>query len=195
MRKIFTVSINDAPTLSPIANQTINAGVSLVLTNGATDQDGPSKTLTFSLLNAPTNASLTTADGTNGIFTWRPLISQAGTTNLVSVQVTDNGAPNLSATNNFTITVNPITQPVFGSVSRASGGISLFINGMLGPDYTLLASTNLINWQALLTTNSPPMPLMLMDTNFGNAIRFYRMTKLWTVILTQQRFAQTFGRC
>jgi glucuronoarabinoxylan endo-1,4-beta-xylanase len=176
--KVFAIAItdiNDTPVFVPIANQTIGAGVTLILTNVATDQDSPPQTLTFSLLNAPVNATLTAANGTNGVFTWRPLVSQADTTNLVSIQVTDNGTPNLSATNNFKITVNPIVQPVLGSVTLASGQVSLVINGPQGPDYTLLTSTNLIDWQALFTTNSPLMPLTLVDTNLNDAARFYRI--------------------
>ena len=166
---------NTSPTLAPIADQIINAGVSLVVTNVATDTDSPPQTLTFSVLTAPTNAAFTMADGTNGIFTWRPLVSQADTTNLVSVQVTDNGTPNLTATNHFTVTVNPLVRPVLGSIAVSGGQTSLVVNGTQGPDYTLLVSTDLINWQALFTTNSPLMPLMVTDTNTTDAIRFYRI--------------------
>jgi glucuronoarabinoxylan endo-1,4-beta-xylanase len=166
---------NTAPTVAPIADQTINAGVTLVVTNVATDIDFPPQALTFSLLAAPTNATLITANGTNGIFTWRPLVSQADTTNLVSVQVTDSGTPNLTATNNFTVTVNPLVRPVLGSIAVSSGQISMVVNGTQGPDYTLLTSTDLINWQTLFTTNSPLMPLMMTDTNGADAIRFYRI--------------------
>jgi glucuronoarabinoxylan endo-1,4-beta-xylanase len=166
---------NTPPTIAPIASQTINAGMTLAVTNVAMDADLPPQTLTFSLLSAATNAVLTMANGTNGIFTWRPLISQAGTTNLVSVQVTDNGTPNLSATNNFTVVVNPVAQPVLSSIIISSGQVSLTINGPAGPDYTLLTSTNLIDWQALFTTNSPTLPLILSDPVNDNSERFYRI--------------------
>jgi glucuronoarabinoxylan endo-1,4-beta-xylanase len=166
---------NTSPTLAPLADQIINAGVTLVVTNMATDTDLPAQTLTFSVLTAPTNATFTMTDGTNGIFTWRPLVSQADTTNLVSVQVTDNGTPNLTATNNFTVTVNPLVRPVLDSIAISGRQISMVVNGTQGPDYTLLTSADLINWQALFTTNSPPMPLMITDTNATNAIRFYRI--------------------
>ena len=175
VEKAFAININDAPVFSPIANQTINAGMTLTLTNTVTDSDTPTQILTFNLLNGPTNATLTTVNGTNGIFTWRPLVSQADTVNPVSVQVTDNGTPNLSATNNLTITVNPLLGPVLGSIAVSGGQISLVVNGIQGPDYTLLTSTDLINWQALLTMNSPPTPLMMTDTNATSAIRFYRI--------------------
>jgi hypothetical protein len=48
------------------------------------------------------------------------------------------------------------------------------VNGPAGPDYTLLSSTNLTNWQVLFTTNSPVTPITLIDTNFGAySARFY----------------------
>ncbi len=177
IEKIFTITIadiNDAPVLAPIADQTINAGVTLVLTNVATDQDNPPQTLTFNLLNAPANADLEVVNG-NSILTWRPLVSQANTTNMFNVQVVDSGTPNLSATNNFNVIVNPIVQPMLDSVTLASGQVNLVVNGTQGPDYTLLTSTDLVNWQALFTTNSPLMPLTLVDTNSTDAARFYRV--------------------
>jgi glucuronoarabinoxylan endo-1,4-beta-xylanase len=64
-------AINNQPTLVPISNKTINAGAMLLTTNVATDLDSPPQTLTFNLLNAPTNATL---NSSNGIFSWRPLV-------------------------------------------------------------------------------------------------------------------------
>ncbi len=116
------------------------------------------------------------ANGTNGIFTWRPLVSQAGTTNPVSVQVADSGSPSLSATNNFQVIVNPIVQPVLGPMIVSGGYVTLVANGTQGPDYTLLSTTNLAaGWQVLFTTNSPTMPVTLVDTNNCDGTRFYRI--------------------
>ncbi len=176
VEKVFIINVNDAPTFTSVADQTINAGDDTWRSPMcATDPDVPPQTLTFNLLNAPANATLTTVNGTNGILMWRPLVSQAGTANLVSVQVTDSGTPNLSATNNFKITVNPLIQPVLNSIMLANGQVNLTVNGTQGPDYTLLTSTDLINWQALFTTNSPLIPLTLVDTNSADASRFYRI--------------------
>jgi glucuronoarabinoxylan endo-1,4-beta-xylanase len=163
-------------TLAPVANQTVNAGVTVVITNSASDPNVPPLTLNYSLLQGPAGATLITdGSGTNGIFTWRPPVSQAGTTNPVSVAVTESGGSNLSATNNFTVTVNPLNQPVLGSVTIANGQVNLVVNGDYGPDYTLLTSTDLINWQALYTTNSPLLPVTLVDTNSTDAARFYQI--------------------
>ena len=41
--------------------------------------------------------------------------------------------------------------------------------------YTVQASTNLIDWTNIYTTNSPTLPFNWMDTNTGNyKSRFYR---------------------
>jgi glucuronoarabinoxylan endo-1,4-beta-xylanase len=169
------MATNTPPVLAAIANQTINAGVFLTITNTASDTNLPAQTLTFALLSAPTNAALTQLNNTNAIFTWRPLVSQAGTTNSVAVRVSDGGSPVLSATNHFVITVNPASQPVLGSIVVGGGQVSLTGTGLIGPDYTLLTSTNLANWQPLFTTNPAAMPVTFTDTNRSAAARFYRL--------------------
>lgn len=166
---------NTPPTLAPIADQTINAGITLMITNTATDTDQPPQSLVFSLLAAPTNATLASLNNSNALFTWRPLVSQADTTNLVTVQVVDSG--NLSATNNFNVIVNPLAPPTVSSINPTGGQVSLVATGALGPDYTLWVSTNLVDWQALFTSNSPVIPVTLVDTNDpgANPVRFYRV--------------------
>jgi len=165
---------NTPPTLAPVANQTINAGVALVVTNTATDTNQPTPTLTFNLLSAPSNATLVPMNNTNAVFTWRPLVSQANTTNPITVKVADSAS--LSATNSYTIKVNPLAQPTISSISVSGGQVSLVATGAVGPDYTLWASTNLTSWQVLFTSNSPVTPVTLVDTNFkANPVRFYRI--------------------
>jgi glucuronoarabinoxylan endo-1,4-beta-xylanase len=175
LEEIFLVTVtnvNDAPALAFVGNQTVNAGVTLLITNAATDQDLPPQTLTFTLLAAPTNATVNPGDG---ILTWRPPVSGAGSTNPVSVRVTDDGAPNLSATNSFVIVVNPLTEVTLTSISVAGGQLQLVVDGPHGPDYTLMSSSNLIDWQVLFVTNSPVLPLICVDTNPADAVRFYRI--------------------
>jgi hypothetical protein len=65
------------------------------------------------------------------------------------------------------------SAPVFTSISSSANAVSLVISGDAGPNYTLLVSSNLLNWQALLTTNPPTLPFTLTDTNLSNPIRFY----------------------
>jgi glucuronoarabinoxylan endo-1,4-beta-xylanase len=163
---------NTPPLLAPISNQTIHAGVPLVVINSATDPDSPPQTLTFSLVQGPTNA---TVNATNGLFTWRPLVSQADSTNVVKLSVADNGSPSLSSTNSFTITVSPLNRPSLSSISADATQVLLSVTGDIGPDYTLLTSTDLSTWQALLTTNPPALPISLVVTNAAESQRFYRI--------------------
>ena len=113
---------NNAPTLAPIANRTINQGALLLVTNTASDSDVPANLLTFSLgAGAPFNATI---DTRSGLFRWRPLGAQAPSTNLISVLVTDNGLPPLSAAQSFTVTVLAVPNEFtlrFGSTNVLAG--------------------------------------------------------------------------
>jgi hypothetical protein len=163
---------NTPPAIAAVPNQTANAGVTLLVTNIASDPDLPAQTLTFSPANPfPANASV---NSSSGLFSWRPLVSQANTTNLIQVQVTDDGSPPLSATNSFDVVVNAVTNPMISSVNYSPGQVSMTVNGPQGPDYTLWTSTNLMDWQALFITNSPAIPLVITDTNSADPVRFYR---------------------
>jgi pectin methylesterase-like acyl-CoA thioesterase len=165
---------NTAPTLGPVSNQTVNVGVTVTVNDVATDPDVPAQTLTYSLLSGPPGASL---NSSNGTFVWRPTVSAANTANLVEVVVTDNGTPNLSATNSFSIIVNPLTQPNITAPVYSNGQFSMSVTGQVGPDYALQMSTNLsgYNWVTLLRTNSPPSPFTFTDTNAAGPQQFYRI--------------------
>jgi len=165
---------NTAPTFGVLSNQTINVGVTVNVNDAATDPDVPAQTLTYSLLSGPPGATLTPSSGT---FTWRPQVSAANTTNLIQIAVTDNGTPNLSATNSFNIIVNPLTQPDILAPSYSTGQFTLSVVAEAGPDYALQVSTNLSSgiWITLIETNSPPIPFAFTDTNAGNVQQFYRI--------------------
>ncbi len=164
---------NTPPTLAPITNRIVNVGQTVAFTASATDTNQPPQTLTFSLLSAPTNAAL---GASTGAFSWRPLVGQANTSNLISLKVTDSGNPNLSATQSFSVTVNPLTSPLVESVTWNNGQLTLQVSGQSGPDYAVLGSTNLIDWNRLFTTNSPSMPFAWADTNAASLpVQFYRI--------------------
>jgi glucuronoarabinoxylan endo-1,4-beta-xylanase len=66
--------------------------------------------------------------------------------------------------------------PVINSISLAGGTVQLSVSGPTNYDYTLKASSDLVSWQALLTTNVPFVPITLVDTNPAtNDVRFYRL--------------------
>ena len=111
----FTVTVmegqppaNRAPVLSPIADQTVSIGETLTVIITAFDPDADM--LTFSLdPGAPTGARV---DRNTGIFTWTPSLDQGESTNAISARVTDDGIPNLSDTQGFTVTTRISIAPV-----------------------------------------------------------------------------------
>ncbi|HXR46720.1 MAG TPA: hypothetical protein VN784_04705 [Candidatus Limnocylindrales bacterium] len=154
------------PTLTAIADQTMNAGQTLLVTNTASDPNVPPQSLTFNLLNGPAGAAVTSLDTTDAQFSWRAPVNSAGTTNPVMVAVTDTGTL-LSATNSFNIIVNPLSSlPSVNSINASGGQVTLMVAGPQGPDYTVLTTTNLTDplstWQVLMTTNSPVTPVTLV---------------------------------
>ena len=105
---------NTPPTLDSISDKVIFLGQTLSFVVSATDSDQPPQSLTFALgSGAPSGATIHPG---NGQFSWTP--SSAPSTNQITVRVTDNGTPNLSAQQTFTVRV----QSPPGVTARISGG-------------------------------------------------------------------------
>jgi hypothetical protein len=169
--------MNHAPSLMPFFDASVLAGRTLLVSSIATDPDLPAQTLTFSLQTGPADATI---NPTNGTVTWRPGMAAAGTTQPFTVCVTDNGAPGMSATQSFAVTVTRPAQPSISMPLFATGGFNMLVGGDAGPDYSVYAATNLAkslsNWSWLLTTNPVALPFQFRDrtaTNFAQ--RFYRV--------------------
>ncbi len=114
----FTVlvnPVNDAPVLPPISTVSIAEGNTLLLTNSATDVE--SNALMYSLgAEAPTNMSISAS---SGVLTWTPTEAQGPTTNLITVIVTEDGVPGLSATQFIAVIVNEVNiAPVLAAISN-----------------------------------------------------------------------------
>jgi hypothetical protein len=166
----YAVSTNKAPMLAAITNRTIGVGVTLNITNSATDSNVP---LTFSLLTAPTNAAINAG---SGVLSWRPIVTQANTTNQFAVSVADSGTPSMSATQSFAVTVAPLARPAVSAMSPVAGQLVLQVSGDNGPDYQIQSSTNLVNWNGVFTTNSPPMPFVWTNNiTSGPPMNFFRI--------------------
>src|SRR5262249_51362298 len=86
----------------------------LTFTATATDTDSPPQTLTFSLdPGAPNGASITPG----GTFTWVPDETRGGSNYTVTIPVTDNGAPVLTALDSIHIPVNEVNSgPVLNPI-------------------------------------------------------------------------------
>jgi GH43 family beta-xylosidase len=157
-------------------NYTRMAGVTLNVANPATDPDVPAQTLTWSLLTPPAGAVI---NATSGVFSWRPVIAQSPSTNLIAVKVLDNGTLAMSATQNFTVTVLHPQAPTMSSATVSNGLFSLLINGDIGPDYVVETRTNLADgsaWFAVATNLLPAPPFSWTDPVTALLLqKFYRV--------------------
>ena len=75
--EIITVTVNEVntvPVLASIGNKTVDEESLLTFTAVATDADLPANTLTYSLIGAPTGASI---NATTGVFIWTPSAGQS----------------------------------------------------------------------------------------------------------------------
>ncbi len=122
---------NVAPVLAPIGNQSVDEGVELTISASATDADQPANALTFSLdAGAPAGASI---DPATGVFSWTPSEADGPGSFDVTVRVTDDGNPSLSASETITITVNEVNvAPVLAPIGDQS------VNG--GEELTFIAA-------------------------------------------------------
>jgi hypothetical protein len=122
---ITVMSSNSAPALPAPANRTIDEVTTLTVTNTATDVNVPADVLTYTLLTAPSGASIST----NGIITWTPAEDQGNTTNVFTTWVADSGSPNLSDTNSFVVMVNDVNlAPVLPvQTNRTIAELSLLV--------------------------------------------------------------------
>lgn len=159
--------VNDRPVFGAATSIAINPGLNLSLPNAATDIEGD--TLTYQLVSGPANASV---DPSSGTLFWRPTIAQSGQAYSVVTKVTDNGTNTLSATNTNTITVNAAELPdvVLGWTNGTNAGgsgsiVQMAIDGQTGPDYIVMASTDLEAWQPIATNTPTVLPFLWTDTN------------------------------
>jgi hypothetical protein len=165
--------LNVQPALAPVPNQSIMAGQTLVITNLAGDVLAPPQLLSYALLAAPAGADINVS---NGVVRWRPTVAQGGTTNLLAVAVANNGLPTLSAMQNFTVTVLAPAQPVFADYAVSNGIFGAAITGDFGPDYSILSSTDLVNWALVSTAPQPQLPLLFSAPGvLGQTATFYRV--------------------
>ena len=168
--------VNTAPILAAISNRVILAGSTLMITNSATDAEAPPQVLSYSLAGLPAPPAGAAINSSNGLFAWRPVMAQAGTSNRLNIQVADNGTPSMSATQSFYVLVNRPAQPGLSSAAISNGQFRLLISGDAGPDYIVQGSTNLLDWVPLWATSSPALPFQFTDpaaTNYRQ--RFYRV--------------------
>jgi hypothetical protein len=156
----FTVTVNEvntAPVLPAQANRTIAAQTPLTVINTANDSDIPTNNLSYQLLAAPAGALISA----NGVITWTPAPEQNNSTNLFRTAVTDDGTPNLSATNVFTVFVNSNAVVVLDSTALVLEGCTP-TNNAIDPGETVTMTFAFKNLGTGPTTN---LVVTLLETN------------------------------
>jgi hypothetical protein len=177
----FTVTVrevNAAPAITAIADQTVSAGTPVALTVVTSDTDLPAQQLTFSLESgAPSGATIVAG---TGAFSWTPTQAQAGTTNTITVRVTDNGSPAASATTSFRVIVSatPTVQPLI-TAGISQGRCSLSWSTQTGVRYRIQFKDLLTSpsWQTLSDVTGNGSTMSFTDPNTPQK-RFYRIEVL-----------------
>lgn len=168
---------NTAPTLAPIADRTVTLGQAVALTAVGGDDDFPAQLLTYTLdAGAPAGATINPA---TGHFLWTPAVGQAPGTHVITVRVTDNGLPALSAARSFTVVVR---LPPTATIGRnGSGSVNLAFGTFAGKTYRVEYKDSLSAavWTPLGSAILANGDSLTVPDNLGaNPQRFYRIVQL-----------------
>jgi len=178
---------NPPPVLPVQTNRVINPLSPLMVINTAADAAVPAPALTYSLASSAAGTNLPTIN-TNGVITWTPTLAQSGTSNTLTTIVRDNGTPSLSATNSFSVMVNPL--PALGSVIATNGGFLLTWYAPTNDIFQVQFTDSLapINWQSfsnIITYTGPVTPTNGLFSFFDDGsqypftgLRFYQLILL-----------------
>ncbi|HWD17882.1 MAG TPA: CARDB domain-containing protein [Verrucomicrobiae bacterium] len=181
-----TLSATNIPVIAAIPNHTIAAKTTLRVTPLVTDPAVPPLVLTYSLLpGAPTGATI---DPATGAFQWTPTPAQANTTNQITIKVADNGNPQQTATQSFTVVVQNNLQLLIGSAIVYGGSSS---NVAIG----LNAETTLTNLTFLVTVPTNLFSSLALQANtpqLAAASILPAGSNIWQVKLAANP-GQTFG--
>lgn len=171
---VLTVNeVNVAPVLGALADYAVNPGQVVSFQAMALDADLPTNKLTFRLVGSPHDAAI---DASDGWFHWRPSIALADTTNVMQVEVQDDGVPLLHDLRSFQVIVNPLEPVWLTPLTFSNASFQFRVSGSFGPDYVVMVSSNLIHWSDLFTNLSPATPFLFNDEAAGVfSNRLYRV--------------------
>ena len=169
---------NTPPVLTVPADLMIDELSTLVVANTAVDSDLPDNALTFSLLSAPEGMTI---NPNTGVLVWRPTEAQGPSTNLITVQVTDNAVPALSDIRSFSIIVNEVNSapdiaPVPPQMIRP-GSLLTITNSASDPDDPPNRLTFTLGPNAPMgATIDPSTGVFTWKPTAGQADRMYAVT-------------------
>jgi hypothetical protein len=197
---IVTVNeVNSPPSLPAQLDRTVNELSALTVTNTATDPDLPANGLVYTLLNPPDGVQI----DANGVVTWTPTEAQGPGTNTITVIVTDNGQPPLSATNSFAVVVNELNSPPVlpAQTNRTITGLtsiivtntasdsdlpSNFLNYALtaGPSNAVIDANGVIAWAPTIAQVPGTNVFTTVVTDFDpSAVDFQQLTATNTFVV------------
>jgi hypothetical protein len=169
----FTVTpVNDPPVLLTQVAKMVHAGDTLNFTLTATDIDSLSSAFSFALINPPGGASVHSG---SGLVTWSTGESDEGSRTLTA-RVSDNGAPNLSGTNTYSVIILP--KPTVGTLAADSATITISWESIPGRTYRVRFKNDLAEalWQDLPgDVTASGTTASKEDTLSGLTQRFYQV--------------------
>jgi hypothetical protein len=162
------------PQILPLAGVSVTAGKPVSLTAKAIDPYAPPDVPIFSIASGPDGAVM---DSKTGTFSWRPPVgyAQNNISNVaVMLKVSDGILPELATTQTLWIAVHPPELPKISQLQRIHSGWEFQVSGEAGLGYRIEASTNLVNWETLSTTNPATLPFKIFDLGPRQGARYYR---------------------
>ncbi|MDB6033443.1 MAG: exported protein of unknown function, partial [Verrucomicrobiales bacterium] len=160
-----------APVLAPIPNRVVTVGQLLTFPVQASDVDTPPSLLNFRL--GPGTPSGAAMEGAN--FAWNPVASQAPSTNLILVQVSDNSTPPLIGSQTFQVIVALPPQPKFAA--SGPGDASLSFDAWPGMAYQLWYKDQLQDsaWIPMTVISNNSSKVVVPFNPATNSQRFFRV--------------------
>jgi hypothetical protein len=174
--KTFQVTVNEVnlpPVVAAISNRSVHAGTIVTFTNSAADADLPANSMSFSLdAGAPPGASIGVS---NGVFTWQTGDTHAGTSNYVTVRVTDNGTPPMDDAESFAILVLP--RPAIQSFAVSGPDLVFTWSAIPNTSYRVQFKNNLddANWTDHVPDVTATSATASKSDPLGPSQRFYRV--------------------
>lgn len=177
--KTFQVTVNEtnqAPVLAAIANRVVHAGTLVQFTNTATDADLPANGLSFTL--EPGAPALADISPNAGVFHWLSSDANIGSTNNITVRVTDDGVPPKSDTKPFSIAVR--ARPGIVDASVSGGNFNLTWSAITGQNYRVQYKNDLADpvWSDLPVDVTAFLDTATKIDSLSLTQRFYRVLVL-----------------
>ena len=158
------VSLNDAPTITPIADQNAVENQLLTVNVSAADPDGPAPLTLSASHNLPGSPSVFTDNGNgSGTVNWTPAVNDAGTYN-ISITATDGDNEQTIETFSVTVTANmpPVLDPISDTSAIEGQQLSVNVNATDPDGPAPLALT--------MSSTIPGNPNLLTDNNDGTGV-------------------------